>query len=444
MTQGPFDLAIDLGMQVDGLQQIEPTLRAAALTVVGRATVACRSARPGAAAARSCPRARAVGERRGARSRTCSPGSPIPSARKGRMDEARGHAEQALALLGALGQADGKRSTSSALCSARPARCRRRSQPTSARFAIDRELGDGYAEAKVLNSLAIFHAEQGRFDEARAHLESALSISRELGDRRQEGLVLGNLGSLNIEQGRHGLGREQSEAALAIHRDTGERIEEGQTLANIACSTRRPVVSTPREEISSPRWRSRAMRAAASVRVSSWVTWALWRARTDSSTRRACTTTRRSPSIAPSAIVAAKAGCSHSWLTCSHDRVGTTKRVPWWRRPKRICAPLAKRSIWPRLLCLRGRLELAAGEPGARPAIARGGEHRCRSLDLDPGAKLWTKIAGLREAIGAGTIYCSMTFAPTDGIPSCPTHERETIGCALEVLAKRSTTPRAS
>ena len=25
-TQGPFDLAIDFGMQVDGLQQIEPTL----------------------------------------------------------------------------------------------------------------------------------------------------------------------------------------------------------------------------------------------------------------------------------------------------------------------------------------------------------------------------------------------------------------------------------
>ncbi|MGZ8260404.1 MAG: ATP-binding protein, partial [Caldimonas sp.] len=231
--QGPFDLAIDLGKQVDGLQQIDPTLHAAALIVVGRASVAagrleqaCAPLELALALARSAndPAREAEVQTRLANAER----------QRGRMEEARRHAEQALALRSALGQSDGVAFYELGVVQRQTGAMQEARTTYERALAIDRDLGDGYAQAHVLNSLAIVHAEQGRFDDARAQFESALALSRELGDRRQEGLVLGNLGSLNVEQGRLGLGREQSEAALAIHRDTGERIEEGQTLANIA------------------------------------------------------------------------------------------------------------------------------------------------------------------------------------------------------------------
>ena len=232
-TQGPFDLAIDLGKQVDGLQQIEPTLRAAALTAVGRATVATgRLEQAVPLFDRALALARSVKDA----TREANVLSRLANAERqqGRMDEARRHAEQALALQGALGQANGNPLYELGIVQRQTGAMQEARATYERALAIHRELGDCDAEAKVLNSLAILHAEQGRFDEARAHFESALSISREQGDRRQEGLVLGNLGSLYMEQGRLEMGREQSEAALAIHRDTGERIEEGQMLANIA------------------------------------------------------------------------------------------------------------------------------------------------------------------------------------------------------------------
>ena len=253
-------------------------------------------------------------------------------------------------------------------------------------LAIDRELGDGDAQAKVLNSLAIVHAEQGRFDEARAHFESALSISRELGDRRQEGLVLGNLGSLNIEQGR--LGTDASNPrprsrSIATPESGSRRARRWPTSP---CSTRQPVVSRPREAISSPRWRSRAMRATAARRVSSSVAWALSKAKAGSSTGRACTTTRRSPSIAPSAIVAAKAWCSRSWPTCLHGRAGTKKRAPCWRKAEAHLRALGEKLDLAGLLCLRGRLELAAGEPERARRSLDEANTGAEALDLDPDA----------------------------------------------------------
>ena len=131
-----------------------------------------RSARARGVAARACPRACAVGERPGARSRGAHParqcrtrtgphgrGAPPRRAGAGAARRARpGRRRRAL--------------PSSASSSARPARCRKRSRPTSARSRSIASCGNGDAEAKVLNSLAIVHAEQGRFDEARAHFEA--------------------------------------------------------------------------------------------------------------------------------------------------------------------------------------------------------------------------------------------------------------------------------
>src|SRR6185369_5893122 len=97
MTQGPFDLAIDLGARVDGLQQLDPTLRAAALTVIGRASVAAgRLEKACAALERALALVRSVNEP----AREAEVLSRLANAerQRGRMDEARRHAEQALAL----------------------------------------------------------------------------------------------------------------------------------------------------------------------------------------------------------------------------------------------------------------------------------------------------------------------------------------------------------
>ena len=91
---------------------------------------------------------------------------------QGRMDEARRHAEQALALRGALGQADGHALYELGIVQRQTGAMQEARATYERALAIDRELGDGDAEAKVLNSLAIVHAEQGRFDEARAHFET--------------------------------------------------------------------------------------------------------------------------------------------------------------------------------------------------------------------------------------------------------------------------------
>ena len=91
---------------------------------------------------------------------------------QGRMDEARRHAEQALALRDALGQADSNAALELGIVQRQTGAMQEARATYERALAIDRELGDAYAEAKVLNSLAILHAEQGRFDEARAHLEA--------------------------------------------------------------------------------------------------------------------------------------------------------------------------------------------------------------------------------------------------------------------------------
>ena len=231
-TKGPFELAIGLGNEVDALQSAPPSLRAAALTALGRANTAAGRLEP---ATRLFERALALARSAGDPAREAEVLTRLANAERlqGRMNEARSSAERALALRAELGEADGVALAELGIVQRQTGAMDDARTTYERALAIDRELGDVDAEAKALNSLAIVYAEQGRFDDARTRFESALALSRELGDRRQTGLVLGNLGSMDLEQGRHASGREHCEAALAIHRDTGERVEEGNALGNL-------------------------------------------------------------------------------------------------------------------------------------------------------------------------------------------------------------------
>jgi predicted ATPase/class 3 adenylate cyclase/Tfp pilus assembly protein PilF len=399
-TQGSFDLAIDLGTQVDALNPIEPTQRAAALTVIGRAMVATgRIEQALPLLERSLALARSANDA----TREAEVLTRLANAERqqGRMDEARRHAEQALALRGALGQAGGDALYELGIVQRQTGAMEQARATYERALAIDRELGNRDAETQVLNSLAIVHAEQGRFDEARAHFQGALSISRELGDRRQEGLVLGNLGSLNTEQGRLELGREQTEAALAIHRDTGERIEEGQALANIA------LLDQAAGQVEAAR--SNFLAALAIAR--------------DTSNRRqegvvlGCLGGLESEN---GQLVDARLHYDQALII--HRAVGNRRSegvvlaqladlVARQGRDEEAHVLLAQGEAHLRavgepldlagLLCLRGRLELAGGEPERARQSLEEASIGAGAMDLDPGAKLWQEIATLRRAIDA-------------------------------------------
>ena len=273
-------------------------------------------------------------------------------------------------------------------------------------LAIDRELGDGYAEAKALNSLAIVHAEQGRFDEARTAFRDRARDqprAREIAGRKVS--CSATSASLNIEQGRLANGtRAMRGRARGPSRHRRARSRRARRWPTSPCSTRQPVSRGRTEQFLARRWRSRAMRAIA---ASEGVVLGHARAPRDASKGRierrpGCTTTRHSPSIATSAIVVAKAWCSRS----SADLLARQGRDEEAR------ALLAQGEAHLRavgqtldlvgLLCLRGRLEFAAGEPARALATLAEADSGARALGLDADSKLWKEIAALREAIGAG------------------------------------------
>jgi len=232
-TQGGFALAIELGTQTDAIEDIAPSLRAAALMTTARALVAAgRHEQVGTLYSRALALARESGDRRREAKVLVRFGNALRL--QGRMDDARRRFEDALAIHDSLAEpCPGSFLAELGIVHRQTGAMEEARAWYERALAVDREVGDRDAEGKVLNNLAILHAEQGRFDEARARFEESLAISRELGDRRQAGLVLANLGCLDLEQGRLGEAEEELLAALAIHRDTGERAEEGHALGNL-------------------------------------------------------------------------------------------------------------------------------------------------------------------------------------------------------------------
>jgi predicted ATPase/tetratricopeptide (TPR) repeat protein/class 3 adenylate cyclase len=101
-------------------------------------------------------------------------------------------------------------------------------------LAIARECGYRIAEALVLGNLGILNRSQGRLEEARAHYHAAIAVYRDVGDRRLQGPVHGNLGNMDLVEGRLESARENYEAALAIHRASNNSREEGIILGSLA------------------------------------------------------------------------------------------------------------------------------------------------------------------------------------------------------------------
>jgi len=401
MTQGPFELVIGLGTEVDTVQEIEPSLRAAALTVVGRAAHAAgRLEHASAVIARALELARAAQDP--AREAEALTRLGTTERQQGRMEEARHHLEQALALREVLGEADGVVVAELGIVQRQTGAMQEALATYERAIAIDRALGNGDAEAKTVNSLAIVHAEQGRFDEARRHFEVALALSRELGDRRQEGVVLINLGSLNIEQARFAIGREQCEAALAIHRDTGERVEEGNALINLGLLDQ----SQGRvEEARNKLGAALAIAREAGNRRSEGVVLGMLGALEREQGRiehaqahydQALSIHRAVGNRRYAGMVLAQLGD----LLTQQGRLEEARAL--LAEGEGQLRAVDEKLELVSLLCLRGQLELAEGEPARAQASLAQADSDARALDLGADSKLWQEIAALREAIGAG------------------------------------------
>ena len=322
---------------------------------------------------------------------------------QGRMDEARRHAEQALALRDALGQADGVAVYELGIVQRQTGAMQEARATYERALAIDRELGDGDAEAKVLNSLAIVHAEQGRFDEARdpfrerARDQPRARRSPPGRSRARQPRIL------NIEQGRLGPGASNREAALAIHRDTGERIEEGKALTNMPSSIRPKAVSRPR---ASNFFAALAIARDAGNRRHEGIVLGSW-ARSKAS--RAGSTQARLHYDQALAIHRAVGNRRYEGavLGSSADllaRQGRVEEARAFSGARRSASARRPKLELAGLLCLRGRLELAAGEPARAQASLAEADSGARALDLDADSKLWKEIAALRDAIDGGDL----------------------------------------
>jgi len=96
-------------------------------------------------------------------------------------------------------------------------------------LASARVLGDGRAEAWMLNNLGMAYGVQ-RMDEAVTCFEEALALCRRIGDRQGEARAANNVANALVDLGRFAEAVEAAERSLAIQRNTGNEYGEGLAL----------------------------------------------------------------------------------------------------------------------------------------------------------------------------------------------------------------------
>ena len=400
-TQGPFELAIELGARVDALADLAPSSRAAALTALGRAHISAgRLERASTLLERALKMARVANDV--GREAEVLPRLASAERHQGRMAAARGHVERALALRSARGEDDGDALLQLGVLQRQTGAMADARATYERALAIDRAVGDVNAESTVLNSLAILHAEQGRLDDARAHFESSLALCDGIGDSRQAGLALGNLAALNVDEGHIELGRSQFEAALAIHRDTGERIEEGTRLMNLANMDRslgrfdeagRKLVAALAiaREVGNPRIEGVVLESLGALEHDEGHSdLALARYEEALALHRAVDNPRSQGTVL----------CRLGELHLGAGRLDDARAL--FAQAEAGLRAIDARPNIIALLCLRVRLELACGDRAKAQAVLDEAMHDAEALRLDPQAQDWTEIAALRAALQSG------------------------------------------
>ena len=231
--RGPYALTVDLGLEV-----LKAPLGAAerGLVLSSLGTAEWRMGRMEEARGH-LETALAIHRERGERRRE---GEDLRSLGKlhsfqGRVDDARAHYEAALTVLRAIGDRNAEGVVLSNLAALHQGTGNTDESLAVGleALALNRETGNRRAEAVTLSNLASMELVKGRVREALDRYEEALAVQREVGDRAGESIVLGNLGILHLTQGHMAAARSHCESSLAILREVGDRRLEGALLGDL-------------------------------------------------------------------------------------------------------------------------------------------------------------------------------------------------------------------
>jgi predicted ATPase/class 3 adenylate cyclase/Tfp pilus assembly protein PilF len=361
--QGPFALGAELGRQVMAIETLAPAERALTNNILSRAYH-----------------------------------------RIGRKEDAAACLDQALSLSLAIGDRHGEGMALGALglqdtFQGRPEQGIPRSQ---AALAIHRELGNRRMEGAALSALAVQFHDLGRIEEAQQHYEASLAVHRELGDRLAQGIVLGNLGTLHNDLGRLREAREHYTEAIVICREVGDRHGEGVTLGNLGkldMDEGRIADALRDHELA-----LRTVREVGSRRDEGIVIGQLGgvhQARGEMDAARACyeqalAIAREVGNRRFEAEALTNLGDLLITRSCPAEALDVLDAGETLLREINDPMDLAK------LLCIRGRAEVALGNlPAARAALAEA-EDAVAALGAERSSAVWKEIERLQQALDPG------------------------------------------
>lgn len=97
-----------------------------------------------------------------------------------------------------------------------------------------REACSAELEGRILCSLANFHSDTGRLDDALELFQRSLAIREKLGDTANTGVIFSNMANLYSRMGRYGISEEYYRRAIRIHLDRGDRVSLGYAMNGLA------------------------------------------------------------------------------------------------------------------------------------------------------------------------------------------------------------------
>jgi tetratricopeptide (TPR) repeat protein/transcriptional regulator with XRE-family HTH domain len=99
-----------------------------------------------------------------------------------------------------------------------------------------RDDGDRAAEAGTLISLGVFHARQGRSDQAADCQRRALALARDIGDQNAQAAALSGLAFVHDWQRRHQQAADCQRQALALYRELGDQAGQATAMQSLGVS----------------------------------------------------------------------------------------------------------------------------------------------------------------------------------------------------------------
>jgi len=402
--RGPFALGVELGAQISAMPGLTGRPRDAADETRAVASIALgRADEAHTLLEQVRVRVREAGDR-SAEGRVLAILASL-AREQGRMEQARAYFGEAIAMLRELGhrRLEGKTLGRLASLDTEQGRAEEARVGYEAALAIAREVGSRRDEASSIANLGMLLQHRARIEEARSNYEAAIAIMREIGSRRDEGVGISNLAILLHDQGRLDESREQYTLALAIHRELGHRREEGIALGNLASlelAQGRFEQAQEHFEIALAIAHEVGHRRHAGFLLESLGGLHLQRGRLDdsqSSYEQALAISRDVGNRRSEALVT-------SGLGEILERQGMIAQA---REAVRASEALLRLLALPqdvaKVLCIRGRIDVACKDPAAALAALAEAESVAQSMSAGAESDLGQKIARLRREIDPTT-----------------------------------------